>query len=161
MKKKIETLRIAMQSVSLKWRSAEDLPSGKIPDEIFLQAGLAVFAFGSPPVRFSSQTKTFQILARAKHLARLLPRKIKHKSPAVAEDLLNGGQYRIWPQVASLTLGARGPASPYSPFVFAGTAHTQTRIRLRLSNPDGRKAVCVLAANIQTKNLCTKHRFLV
>ncbi len=46
----------------------------------------------------------------------------------------------IWPQVASLTLGARGPASPCSPFGL----WPQTRIRLWLSNPNAGKAVCPL-----------------
>ena len=56
------------------------------------------------------------------------------------------GSTDVWPQVASLTLGARGPTSPYSPFVFAGTARTQTRIRLWLSNPDAGQAVGPLTA---------------
>ena len=54
--------------------------------------------------------------------------------------LFKYAQYRIWPQVASLTLGARGPASPCSPFGL----WPQTRIRLWLSNPNAGKAVCPL-----------------
>jgi len=44
-------------------------------------------------------------------------------------------------QVGSLTLAARDPASPCSPFAFA-----QTRIWLRLSRPYAHQAVGVLRA---------------
>ena len=68
----------------------------------------------------------------------------KIRNPRPKTRIINGAQYRVWSQVASLTLGARGPASPYSPFGL----RPQTRIRLRLSNPNAGKVVCPLTGYI-------------
>ena len=57
---------------------------------------------------------------------------LRASNPKITLNLKDG----IWPQVALLTCGARGPASPSSPFALAGAARTQTRIWLWLSNPD-------------------------
>jgi hypothetical protein len=96
-----------------------DLPSGKIPNGIFLQAGLAVFAFRASPVRLALKQKhrsAFQVLSQAKQFA-CLGIKIwpYHKGRAKFYCAHQG----TWSQVGSLTLSARDPASPCSPFVHA------------------------------------------
>ena len=49
------------------------LSSGKIPDGIFLQAGLAVFAFRGLRTLKQKHRCAFQSLTRAKQFIRLLP----------------------------------------------------------------------------------------
>jgi len=79
---------------AFKWWAVQDLPSGKTPDGVFLQAGLVVFALWRSP-----QTKTSLRLSNPggrKAVCVLTAADIKHKSPTAVEDLrLNGGQYRI------------------------------------------------------------------
>ena len=57
--------------VFLRNRPPGDLPSGKIPDGIFLQAGLAVFAFRGFRTLKQKHRCAFQVLSRAKQFARL------------------------------------------------------------------------------------------
>ena len=47
----------------------QDLPSGKIPDEIFLQAGLAVFAFRGLRTLKQKHRSAFQVPSQAKQFA--------------------------------------------------------------------------------------------
>lgn len=54
-------MKKAPERVLLKWWAVQDLPSGKIPDGIFLQAGLAVFAFRRKRLK-QKQRSVFQIL---------------------------------------------------------------------------------------------------
>ena len=53
----------------------------------------------------------------------------------------------IRPQVGSLTLAARGPASRFLPFGLC----PQTKTTLRLSNPNAHKAVYALSYKIKAR----------
>ena len=56
-----------------KWWTGQDLPSGKTPDGIFLQAGLAVFAFRGLHTLKQKHRCAFQVLPRIKQFMRFPP----------------------------------------------------------------------------------------
>ena len=80
-------------SGAFKFGQYRDSPSGKTPDGVFLQAGLAVFAFRATPVRLALKQKhrcAFRTLTRIKQFMRLLPNQKSTLSGA-----FKFGQYRV------------------------------------------------------------------
>ena len=97
-----------------KWWAVQRLPSSKIPDGIFLQAGLAVLAFRARP-----QTKTSLRLSNpAQHQAVgvATAHNSKKNTPIYWGYFLNGGQYSVCLPVKSLTGFSCRPGSRFWPF---------------------------------------------
>ena len=103
-----------MPGVFSKWWAVQRLPSSKIPDGIFLQAGLAVLAFRAPP-----QTKTSLRLsnpaATPSSWCCYCPQQHKN-TPICRGYFLNGGQYSVCLPVKSLTGFSCRPGSRFWPF---------------------------------------------
>ena len=132
------------------------LPSGKIPDGIFLQAGLAVFALRE---RYPFMRANKNIAPPFKSLRRQssLPASPKTKKPAFEQvSKYFTGEGTCLP-VKFLTEFSCRPGSRFLPCAKGTLLCAQTKTSLRLSSPYAGKAVCLLPR--KQKNLLLS-RFL-